>query len=77
MNEPDPDQLLRSIDLALAQAKSRRKGGRGDRNAIRAAMLLIFILGVMAAMAVLWYMASQLSDRQPPVKANPSETGVK
>jgi hypothetical protein len=68
MSDPDPDQLLKSLDAAMAMARAK-KGGRGaNRNTFRILGIVILLIGVMAALAVLQYMVSEMAELRPPGK---------
>jgi hypothetical protein len=70
MTEPDPDQLLKSLEAstAMMRAKHSRKGV--DRNTIRVMSIVIIIIVTIGLLGVMQYMASELTARRPPPKAD-------
>ena len=77
MNEPDPDQIMRSLDVALAQARAKNSHGGTNRNTFRIVSIVVILVGLAAALAAMQYMASELSERQPRPKATPAASDAK
>jgi len=71
MNEPDPDQLMRSLDVALAQARAKNSHGGANRNTFRVMSIVVIVVVLLAVLAALQYMASELTERQPQKRATP------
>jgi hypothetical protein len=65
MTEPDPDQLLKSLDAEIAMAKFRRSGTGANRNAFRMAGIMVLVIGTAIALLVLQYMASEITSSHP------------
>ena len=72
MREPDPDQLLKSLDAAMAMSKARHARA-ANRNAFRIVSIVVLVIGTIAALALLQYMASELPAHPPAGKTTPAE----
>jgi hypothetical protein len=63
--EPTPEQLLKLLDMQLAETRQRRQAHEGKRTTFRIMSILILVLGTLGAVAVLMYMMEDLkSTRQ-------------
>ena len=74
MTEPDPDQLLKSLEAstAMMRAKHSRKGV--DRNTVRVMSIVIIVIVAIGLLVVMQYMASELSARRPPPKTGAGQS---
>lgn len=77
MTEPDPDQLLKSLDAELSRAKAKRSRAGVGRNMLRILSLVILLAGIIALLALLQYVMSQLREHPPASKSNAPVTGTK
>ena len=77
MTEPDPDQLLKSLDAEIAMARFRRSSQGSNRQIFRVASILFLVIGTVVALLVLQYMASELANSRPAPKAQPGAEGTK
>ena len=58
--EPTPEQLLKLLELQLAETRLRRNATAGRRTTFRIVSVLILVLGAFGAVAVLMYMMEDL-----------------
>ena len=58
--EPTPDQLLKLLDLQLAQQRATRLHGSGKRTMIRIVGIFLILGGCVAAILILQYALSEL-----------------
>ena len=63
MTEPDPDEILKSLDAELAISRMRRKPIGGNRNAMRIFSIVLLLILAIGGLALLQYMVSELHDR--------------
>jgi hypothetical protein len=73
MMESDPDQLLKSLDAAMAMSRAKHARTGANRNAFRIASIAILLIGTLAALVLLQYMVSQLPVPPHPEKAAPAQ----
>jgi len=80
MTEPDPDQLLKSLEASTAMLRAKHSGRGSNRNTFRMMSIMIIVIGVVALLGVMEYMASELSAHKPAPKGEagqPASTETK
>ncbi|MGB8354892.1 MAG: hypothetical protein WCD79_13435 [Chthoniobacteraceae bacterium] len=70
MTEPDPDQLLKSLEASTMMMRAKHSSKGINRNTTRVMSIVIIIIVTIGVLGVMQYMASELSSRRPPPKAD-------
>jgi|GEM_PF-5495469 len=73
--EATPEQLLKMLDLQLAQMRQKRAVEPGNKNAIRVFSLCVIVFGAALALWVLMYMLDEMKPQKPgsPAAGNDAE----
>jgi hypothetical protein len=61
LSEPDPDHLIKMLELQLAQTRSKRKGG--SRAQLRIAGIAVLVGGTVAAVLLLHFVLAGMVSR--------------
>lgn len=74
MTDIDPDQLLQTLDAGILAARSKRAASSGtNRTAIRAAGILIMVIGTAAVLMGVEYVATEMVPQRPVGQNPPSQ----
>jgi hypothetical protein len=70
--EPDPEKLLKLLEMELEAARSKRVKTKGSRNSYRVLSIALLLAGTFAAVAALQYVASTLHRPQHAATSAPA-----
>lgn len=74
MTDIDPDQLLQTLDASILAARSKRAASSGtNRTTIRAAGLLIIVIGTVVVLFGMEYVATEMVPQRPASQNPPSQ----
>lgn len=59
-SQPDAEQLLKSLDLQLAESRGRREANAARRGTFRVVAIMIIVFGAAAALGILMFFLEDL-----------------
>lgn len=66
--EPTAEQLLKTLDLQLAESRKRKEARDAGRTTFRITAIVVILLGTAAAFGVLLFLLDQMRDSKPPTE---------
>jgi len=74
MTEPDPDQLLKSLEASTMMMRAKHSSKGVNRNAVRVMSIVIIVIVTVGLLVVMQYMASELTARRPQPKTDAGQS---